>query len=69
MLKILSLIAVLFLVYFFFFRKKSVPNKTNEKKKISETMVECSKCSTFVSSKESFIKDGNFYCSKECMLG
>ena len=58
--KILLLAAVVGAIYYFFIKKKpSIP-------KDSETMVECEKCGTFVSNKEAIIKDGKYYCSKEC---
>ena len=57
--KILLLVAVVAAVYYFFIKKKPLPKE-------SETMVECSKCGTFVSNKEAIIKDGRYYCSKEC---
>ena len=39
-------------------------NKNGDKS--AEVMVECAKCGTFISSKEALIKDGRYYCSKEC---
>jgi uncharacterized protein len=60
LLKLLLLAAVIGAVYYFFIKKKpQIPKET-------ETMVECQKCSTFVSNKEAIIKDGKYYCSKEC---
>lgn len=59
----------MFLIYLFFFKKKVVStnqNKKNNFKTDSQTMVECARCGTFVSVKESIIKDGKFYCSSEC---
>ncbi|RRS30829.1 MAG: hypothetical protein P794_05455 [Epsilonproteobacteria bacterium (ex Lamellibrachia satsuma)] len=42
--------------------------KNNEEKKIDEdTLVECSKCGTYVTIKESIIVNGKYYCSKECL--
>ena len=29
-------------------------------------MVECQKCGLFISSKDAIIKNGKYYCSKEC---
>ncbi|MDD3324373.1 MAG: PP0621 family protein [Sulfurospirillaceae bacterium] len=60
--KILIFIAILVIIYMVFFKK----TKGKEKKIEGEAMVECEKCSTFVSDKEAIIKDGHFYCSKEC---
>ncbi len=45
----------------------SIRKKRTEKKQIEEdTLVECAKCSTFVTYKESIIVGGKAYCSKEC---
>ena len=60
LLKLLLLAAVIGGIYYFFIKKKpQIPKET-------ETMVECQKCGTFVSNKEAIIKDGKYYCSKEC---
>ncbi|WP_200762644.1 PP0621 family protein [Nitrosophilus alvini] len=68
--KILLLLVVLAAVYFIFFKKKTpqTQNMSKEKKRNvdEEIMIECSKCGTYVSSKEAVIKDGRFFCSKEC---
>ena len=41
--------------------------KRDEEKRIEEdTLVECDKCATFVTYKESIIVQGKAYCSKEC---
>ena len=73
MVKILAIIAVLFIIYLLFFRTKRVDNqkinsdtKKRKDSELEEVMVECCKCSTFVSTKDAIIKDGKFYCSKEC---
>lgn len=69
--KILLFGAVVFLIYLFFFktkRQEEVSKNTSAKRNVleGETMVECHACSTFVSHKEAIIKDGLYYCSKEC---
>ena len=70
--KILVFGVVVFIVYILFFKSSrgTVQNSTKTKKRKkdtdSDTMVECAKCSVFVSEKEAIIKDGKFYCSKEC---
>lgn len=70
--KLLVIAAVIVIIYYVFFRgKKSAvnePERKNDDKKIEENMVECEKCSTFVSQKEAIIKDGKYFCSKECAL-
>lgn len=67
--KYLLLIAIGYIIYLVFFRKKTIKDESTpkqDKKENSDTMVECSECSTFVSEKEAIIKDGKFYCSKTC---
>lgn len=69
LLKIALFIAVVVLVYIFFFKnsRRDEIKKNNAKKAIEgETMVECKECSTYISHKEAIIKDGQFFCSKEC---
>lgn len=68
--KLLIFVAVVVLIYVFFFknsRKEEIKESKKSSKKIEgDTMVECAKCSTFISDKDSIIKDGQFFCSKEC---
>jgi uncharacterized protein len=46
---------------------KEMKKEFKEKKQIEEdTLVECEKCGTFVTYKESIITRGKIYCSKEC---
>ncbi len=67
--KLLVFAVVIFIVYTLFFKssrgKVEQPKKKNRQNE-SDTMVECVKCSVFVSEKDAIIKDGRFYCSKEC---
>lgn len=72
--KILALVFVIYIVYILFFRAKrgdnvAMHNSKNASIDKSETMIECKKCSTFMSAKEALIRDGKYYCSKECMNG
>ncbi len=67
-LKVIAILAVLFLIYIVLFKKdreKEVTKKENEK--IEDIMVECPTCGTFVSKKEGILSNGKFYCSKECL--
>lgn len=67
-LKILSIVAVLFLIYIIFFKKnREVIVKEKKDDNITDEMVECPSCSTFVSKKEAIISSGRYYCSKECL--
>ena len=66
--KIVAVLAVLFLVYILFFRKgreNSVDNKKDEN--ITDEMIECKTCGTFVSKDESILSNGKHFCSKECI--
>ncbi|MEA3373373.1 MAG: PP0621 family protein [Campylobacterota bacterium] len=72
MIKYLLVIAVIAAVYFFFIKKKSVkkpsePNRKSTRKLDDEDMVECAKCNTYVRVDEAFIKNGQYFCSQECM--
>lgn len=64
--KILILVVILTAVYFIFFKKPSTVQDKEKKQKESDTMVECKSCQTYISNKEAIIKDGKYYCSKEC---
>ena len=68
-LKAIFIIALLFLVYIYFFKKNREKNIQNKKKdeKIIDEMVECPSCKTYVSQKEALLSNGKFYCSKECL--
>jgi uncharacterized protein len=70
LLKILGFAVVVFLIYIFFFKNKRKDeiekSKESHKKLEGDTMVECKQCTTFVSHDEAIIKDGCFFCSKEC---
>ena len=63
--------AIVYAVYVLFFKDKSISSKgnktSNKDDNDSEEMVECCECGIFVATKEAFIKNGKFYCSKECM--
>ena len=70
--KLLIFAVIIFIVYTLFFKNSrgNVQDKTKTRKRDnksdSDTMIECKKCSVFVSEKDAIIKDGKFYCSKEC---
>lgn len=70
MLKWLLVIGVIAVVYFVFIKKRPAvasKTKTQNKEVDDDTLVPCTTCGTFVSVKEAFIKEGNYYCSKTCM--
>ncbi len=74
-LKALAIALVLFLVYIVFFkrnREKDIgikkENKRNKRNvKYEDEMVECPTCQTYISTKESIVSNGKYYCSKDCL--
>ena len=44
----------------------TIGKSADEKKLDDDTLIECEKCSTYVTVKESIIVNGKHYCSKEC---
>ncbi|WP_292656904.1 PP0621 family protein [Nitratifractor sp.] len=47
--------------------KKENRSKEAEEAEEGETLVECSKCSTYVVKKEAIFYRGKYYCSRECL--
>jgi uncharacterized protein len=67
-LKIVAVIVIIFLIYILFFKKnreKELFAKKNER--ITDEMMECPTCKTYVSQKEALLSNGKFYCSKDCL--
>ena len=67
--KLLALMVVIFLVYIVFFKKKRELDKKNNDKyeEITDTLVECPKCGTYVSKDEAILSNGKYFCSSECL--
>ncbi|PTB83369.1 hypothetical protein C9926_03290 [Sulfurovum lithotrophicum] len=66
-LKLLIFAIVGVLIYKFFGGKLPSIGKSQDEKKLDEdTLVECEKCTTYVTVKESIIIQGKYYCCKEC---
>ncbi|RBQ26744.1 MULTISPECIES: PP0621 family protein [Arcobacteraceae] len=65
--KLLGLIIVGFVIYIIFFKKSRKSDIKKDDKLISDEMVECPTCKTFVSQKEAIVSNGKFYCSKDCL--
>jgi len=71
-LKLLVLAVIGVMIYRFFGGKVPIldserkPKKTKPKKEEEETMVECSKCGTWVVVEETAIVNGHYVCS-ECL--
>ncbi len=71
-LKLLLVIGVIATVYFLFMKKNrpvsaKKTRKPKPKKDDDDLMVECKSCGTFTTTGDAFIKNGQYYCSKECM--
>ncbi len=68
-LKLIALAIVGLLIYRFFGGKFPTLGKTSHAKKLEEdTLVECTKCSTYVTVKESIIVSNKYYCSQVCTV-
>jgi len=67
--KFLVFVAVIYFVYRFFFKKSREGNLKNKNKddEITDTMVECPTCGTYVSKDEAILSNGKYFCSRECL--
>jgi len=66
-LKLLIFAIVAVIIYKFFGGKlPTIGRNTSQKKLDEDTLVECEKCATYVTIKESIIVQGKYYCSDEC---
>lgn len=66
--KLLLLGVVLFGVYLLFFKKdreKNIKDKKNDE--ITDTMVECPTCGTYVSKEDAILSNGKYFCSQGCL--
>ncbi|SFZ98494.1 hypothetical protein MNB_SV-5-220 [hydrothermal vent metagenome] len=65
-LKLIILAAAAYFIYRFFGGELPTIGKSKEQKKLDDdTLVECYKCKTYVTVKESILRNGNYYCD-EC---
>ncbi|NPA65408.1 MAG: hypothetical protein GXO11_00855 [Epsilonproteobacteria bacterium] len=71
MIKWLLVLGVVWAVYYFFIKQKSVSQKTQTKKEQTDAqeMIECAKCGVYVELEEAILSNGKYYCSKECIKG
>ncbi|WP_198306257.1 PP0621 family protein [Arcobacter vandammei] len=67
LLKVISVILIGFIIYLIFFKNKRVDGTKKNDKLISDEMVECPACGTFVSQSEAIVSSGKFFCSKDCL--
>ena len=47
--------------------KTSSGGRKSAQEKEEDTLVECSRCSTYVVKKEAILYKGKYYCSRECL--
>lgn len=66
MFKLLLLTGVLVGVYYLFFKKKALTPPSSDNSQ-DEAMIPCAKCGTYVQVKESLMRDGKYYCCRECL--
>ena len=64
--KFLLFIGLIVAVYVLFFKKKELPSSESRS---DETMIPCAKCGTYVQAKETILREGKHYCSRECLEG
>ncbi len=66
--KFMAFLAVVFLVYIVFFKKSREKNIKDKKyDEITDTMVECPKCKTYISKDDAILSNGKYFCSEECL--
>jgi len=67
-LKTIAILVVLFIIYILFFKKNREKDIVKKKDiKYEDEMVECPTCGTYISTKESILSNGKYYCSKDCL--
>ena len=65
--KLVLLGVVLFGVYLIFFKKKRESDIKKKNEEITDTMVECPRCGTYVSKDDAILSSGKYFCSNECL--
>jgi len=57
-------------IYFIYIKKKPLSGEkksSKDDKQSGDDMVACKKCDTYITLDDALIKDGSYYCSKECL--
>ena len=69
MLKWLLIIGVIWFVYNFYIKKKTLFSKSFDQDRELEynDMVQCSTCKTYIEVNEAILSNGKYYCSRECL--
>jgi uncharacterized protein len=65
--KLLLLGGFITAVYYVFFKKPALLDSRKDEQRPEEAMIACEKCGTYADIKDTFIRDGHYYCSRECM--
>ena len=65
--KLLLLGGFITVVYYAFFKKSALAGSKKHEQLPEEAMIACSKCGTYADIKDTFMRDGHYYCSRECM--
>jgi len=70
-LKVLLIGAVIYAVYFMFFKQKPIQQRKESKqdtqKSDADEMIECANCGVYTEISECIISNGKYYCSQECV--
>ena len=64
--KLLLIIGLVAIVYFIFFKKKSLGHDTKKDKQDASDMIACSTCGIYSQIDDSLLSNGKYFCSKEC---
>lgn len=67
MLKWLLVIGIIWFVYNFYIKKKTLSPKNKNQDLEDNDMVQCSTCKIYVEINEAILSNGKYYCSKECL--
>jgi uncharacterized protein len=67
MLKWLLVIGIIWFVYNFYIKKKTLSAKKQNQDLEDNDMVQCSTCKIYVEINEAILSNGKYYCSKECL--
>ena len=65
--KLLIFLGIIVVVYFLFFRKKSLRNDSQKNDEVSFEMVECAVCGTYTAKDEAIKKGNKYFCSTKCL--
>ncbi len=67
MLKWLLVIGIIWFVYNYYIKKKTLTPKNKNQDLEDNDMVQCSTCKIYVEINEAIVSNGSYYCSKECL--